>query len=58
MVKRRQHRSSGVIAAAAMGDNMEITWTLLAAASDDVVKFYEKMGFERSADAMERRGRL
>jgi hypothetical protein len=41
-----------------MGDNMEITWTLLAAASDDVVKFYEKMGFERSADAMERRGRL
>jgi hypothetical protein len=40
-----------------MGDNMEITWTLLAVGSDGVAEFYEKIGFQRSVEGMERRGR-
>jgi ribosomal protein S18 acetylase RimI-like enzyme len=53
------HRNRGVGSALvrmAMGDNAAMTW-VLRAGGDGVAPFYEKLGFTKSAVAMERAGK-
>jgi ribosomal protein S18 acetylase RimI-like enzyme len=54
---RRRNGIGRALAEAAMSDNTEVTWTLLAVGGDGVANFYEKIGFRRSTEAMERRGK-